>query len=83
MWVLVKQLLRLPWWLSGKESTYKYKRECIWSLGQEDTMEKEIAIQFSIPAWKISWTEEHGGNWFLSDRPQVPAVSLPNTGSAL
>ena len=30
-------------------------------LGQEDPLEKEIAIHSSIIAWKIPWTEEHGG----------------------
>ena len=31
------------------------------SLGWEDPLEKEMATHFSILAWKISWTEEHGG----------------------
>ena len=31
------------------------------SLGQEDTLEKEMAPHSSILAWKISWTEEPGG----------------------
>ena len=30
-------------------------------LGREDPLEKEMAIQSSILAWKISWTEEPGG----------------------
>ena len=30
-------------------------------LGQEDPMELETAIHFSILAWKIPWTEEPGG----------------------
>ena len=30
----------------------------VWFLGQEDPLEKEIAIHFSILAWKIPWTEE-------------------------
>ena len=30
-------------------------------LGQEDPLEKEMAIHSSIFAWKIPWTEEHGG----------------------
>ena len=29
-------------------------------LGQEDPLEKEMAIHRSILAWKISWTEEYG-----------------------
>ena len=30
------------------------------SLGQEDPLEKEIAIHSSTIAWKIPWTEEPG-----------------------
>ena len=32
----------------------------VWSLGQEDPMEEEMATH-SILAWKIPWTEEPGG----------------------
>ena len=31
------------------------------SLGWEDSLEKEMATHSSIPAWKISWTEEPDG----------------------
>ena len=31
------------------------------SLGQEDPLEKEIAIHSSVLAWRIPWTEEAGG----------------------
>ena len=31
------------------------------SLGQEDTLKKEMVTHSSILAWKISWTEEPGG----------------------
>ena len=30
-------------------------------LGQEDPLEKEMAIHSSILVWKIPWTEEPGG----------------------
>ena len=30
-------------------------------LGQEDTLEKEMATHSSIHAWRIPWTEEPGG----------------------
>ena len=30
-------------------------------LGQEDPLEKEMAIHSSILAWKFPWTEEPGG----------------------
>ena len=32
----------------------------VWSLGQEDTLEKEMAPHSSILAWRIPWTEEPG-----------------------
>ena len=32
----------------------------VWSLGQEDPLEKEMATHSSILAWKISWTQEPG-----------------------
>ena len=31
------------------------------SLGQEDTLEKEMATYSSILAWRIPWMEEPGG----------------------
>ena len=31
------------------------------SLGQEDILDKEMAIQSSILAWEIPWTGEPGG----------------------
>ena len=33
----------------------------VWSLGREDSLEKEMATHSSIPTWKIPWTEEPGG----------------------
>ena len=33
----------------------------VWSLGQEDPLEEELATHSSILAWKIPWTEEPGG----------------------
>ena len=49
----------LPGWLSGEESTCRYRRFSFnpW----EDPLEKEIAIHSSILAWRIPWTEEPGG----------------------
>ena len=34
--------------------------DLVWSLGQEDPLEKEMATHSSILAWKISWTEKTG-----------------------
>ena len=33
----------------------------IWSMGQEDPLEKGMATHSSILAWRIPWTEEPGG----------------------
>ena len=33
----------------------------VWSLGQEDPLEKEMAIHSSILAWKTPGAEEPGG----------------------
>ena len=37
------------------------------SLGWEDPLEKEMETYSSILAWRIPWTEEHGG---LHARPR-------------
>ena len=38
------------------------------SLGQEDSLEKEMATHPSIPAWKIPWTEEPAGLQFMESQ---------------
>ena len=35
------------------------------TLGQEDPLEKGMAIHSSVLAWKISWTEEPGGLQYM------------------
>jgi len=47
-----------------------------WSLGQEDSLEKEMATHSSILVWKISWTEEPGG--IQSMGSQEPDTWLSN-----
>ena len=34
-------------------------------LGQKDPLEMKMATHFSIPYWKIPWTEEPGGAQFM------------------
>ena len=41
--------------LPGKWETW------VRSLGQEDSLKKEMATHSRILAWEILWTEEHGG----------------------
>ena len=33
----------------------------VWSLGQQEPLEEEMATHYSILAWRIPWTEETGG----------------------
>ena len=33
----------------------------VWSLGGEDSLEKEMTTHSSITSWEIPWTEEPGG----------------------
>ena len=57
----------------------------VWSLYQEDTLEKRMATDYSILAWRIPWTEEPGGlssmvlqrvghNW-VTKQEQQPAYT--------
>ena len=52
--------IRLPWWLSGKESACN-AGDAGSIPGREDPLEKEMATHSSILAWEIQWTEEPGG----------------------
>ena len=38
------------------------------SLGQEDPLEEGMATHSSILAWRIPWTEEPGGLWFIGSQ---------------
>ena len=49
-----------PWWLSSKESVNNAGNEGLIS-GSGVPLEKEMAIRFSILAWKIPWPEEPVG----------------------
>ena len=50
----------LPGGASGKGPTCKWEI-WVWSFGQEDPLEKDMATHSSILAWRIPWTEEPGG----------------------
>ena len=53
----------VAWWFSGKVSACQclsMQETWVQSLGQEDPLEKEMAIHSSILAWEIPWTEESG-----------------------
>ena len=40
----------------------------VWSLGQGDALEKEIATHSNILAWETPWTEEPGGLQFMGSQ---------------
>ena len=50
----------LPWWLKY-QSPPSMQESWVQPLGQEDPLEKGMAIHSSILAWGIPWTEEPGG----------------------
>ena len=51
--------LGFPGGSDGKESPAMWET-LVWSLGWEDLLEKGTAIDCSILAWRIPWTEEPG-----------------------
>ena len=44
-----------------KKTCLAMQKMWVWSLGQEDMAEEEMATHSYILAWKIPWTEEPGG----------------------
>ena len=48
------------WWLSGEKKFPVTQEVQVWSLGQEDPLEKGIESHFSILARKIQWTGKPG-----------------------
>ena len=42
------------------------------SLGQEDPLEKGMAIHCSTLAWEIPWTEEPGGLQSMGSQSRIP-----------
>ena len=59
--------IRLPQWLSSKESAYNAGAAGDLSSipGSGRSLEKEMVTHSSILAWKIPWTEEPGGLQFI------------------
>ena len=43
----------------------------VWSLGQEDPLEKEMATRSSSLAWEIPWIEKPGGLWTIVSHSQI------------
>ena len=49
------------------------------SLGQEDSLEKEMETCSSILAWEIPWTEEPGGIQFMGSQRVGHDLQLNNS----
>ena len=49
-------------------ATAETQETWVQSLGQKDPLEKEMATQSSILAWKFPWTEEPGGLQFMGSQ---------------
>ena len=48
----------------------------VWSLGQEDPLEKGMATHSSILAWRIPWTEEPSGLQSMESQSQTRLSDL-------
>ena len=59
------------------------KESQVQSLGEEDPLEKEIAIHSSILAWEIPWTEEPEEELDTTERLHNTDVTLGGTRCAL
>ena len=64
-WELLRLSRVLLWSFFSGDSVVKnllaMLKTGVWSLGQEDPLEKGMATHSSILAWEIPWTEESGG----------------------
>ena len=78
----ISSLKRLPWWLSGKESTCQAE-DVVSNLGLEDSLEKEMATHSSILAWRIPWTEEPSGVQSTGLKKSQTQLSNQTTTSSL
>ena len=48
-------------WVKNLPAMQETQEMRVWTLGQEDPLEKEVAIHYSLFAGEIKWTEEPGG----------------------
>ena len=51
-------------WVASKESAWMWETQ-VWSLDQEESLEKETTTHSSVLAWRISWTEKPGRLQFM------------------
>ena len=64
-WIFILTMYKVPTRASQVAETVRnppaMQETWVQSLGQEDTLEEEMATHSSILAWRIPWTEEPGG----------------------
>ena len=48
------------WAVKNPPAMQETRETQVWPLGQEDPLEKDMAIHSSILAWEFSWTTAHG-----------------------
>ena len=65
-----------------KQNYYLQGLTQVLSLGWEDSLEKEVATNSSILAWKIPWTEVPRGLWSMGLQ-ELDAVQQVNPHSSL
>ena len=74
-----------PGGVVGKESTCLPMQETqelrVPSLGQEDSLEEEMATHSSILAWRIPWSEEPGGLQSMGSQSQTQLSDCTHTYS--
>ena len=58
--VKLKSWFRWHWWLRISLPMQEMQGTWVWSLDQEDPLEKEMATHSSILVWKFPWAEEPG-----------------------
>ena len=68
-----------PWWLRMVKNLPAMQETRVWSLGQEDPLEKEMAPHSSTLAWRIPWTEEPGGLQSMGSQSQTPLSDWTTT----
>ena len=56
---------------SGVKNPPAMQEMQVWSPGQEDPLEKEMATHSSILAWETPWTEEPGEQQFLGSQSRT------------
>ena len=55
-------------WVKNPLAVQETQATWVWSLGQEDHLEEEMATHSCVLAWKIPWTEEPGRLWSMGSQ---------------